>query len=171
MVKLSDTILTIAKDAALLHSKCPEISAVTDDVREVARFLEDYLNIHRHDEPRPVGVSAPQVGAKLRMFSYVTNPQATGDDLFTATVINPVLVYEKNIRLVRETCLSVPGKTFMIKRGKVVKIRGMDLGGAIRTFKGHDLVAQVLLHESNHLDGLTVELVYELQERRRQAKR
>jgi len=147
-------ILTLSTGEKILHTKCRQIKEITPAVRTLAQTLESYLKEHQDDHPRPIGLAASQVGKSIRIFSFVV-----GTDSNVLTVINPELIYEKKQHFVIETCLSIPGKSFMIKRGKIVKIRGMLVDGSIHTFKGHGLLAQLFLHELNHLDGITIDSV------------
>jgi peptide deformylase len=148
------TPLTLPSGAKILHTKCKQVKEVTPAIEALVQMLGDYLKTHQNDDPRPIGVAAPQFGEAVRIFSYL--PDTTGDVL---TIINPELVYEKKKRLVVETCLSIPGQTFTLKRGKVVKIRGTLIGSSTRTFKGHDITAQVFLHELDHLNGITIDII------------
>ncbi|MFP3975884.1 MAG: peptide deformylase, partial [Dehalococcoidia bacterium] len=56
----------------------------------------------------------------------------------------------------REGCLSLPGIQKEIKRPKVVKAVGLDLDGRSISVKGPDLLAAVLCHEIDHLDGILI---------------
>ena len=151
----TSAILTLSTGAGILHTKCEQVKEITPAVHALAQRLEDYLKTHQHDDPRPIGISAPQLGKSICMFSYVTDMD---DNILT--VINPELVYEKKKKhFVVETCLSIPGQKFTLKRGKIVKIRGMFIDGTHCSLKGHGLLAQVFLHELNHLDGITIDTI------------
>lgn len=147
-------LLTLPTGAKILHTRCKWIEDVTPEIKTLAQALQDYLNTHRDDDPRPIAIAAPQFGETIRMFSCIINE---GMDPFT--VINPELVYEKDKRFADEGCLSIPGKKFTVMRGKITKIRGMLLDGTVRSFKGHDIVAQMFMHELNHLDGITIDSI------------
>lgn len=150
------TILVLPSGAKILHTKCRSVEKVTPATKALAQALEDYLKTHQHDDPRPIGIAAPQLGKSIRMFSYILN--VSGE---TLTLINPELMYEKKLHLTRETCLSIPGRVYKIKRGRVVKIRGMLVNGSTRSFKSHGTTAQVFLHELDHLNGITIDTVGE----------
>lgn len=151
---LAPPLLTLPTGGNVLHTKCIPVKKITPTIKALARTLEDYLRTHQHDVPRPIGISAPQLGKSIRMFSCVLDMEGS-----MLTVINPELVYEKGLRLVIETCLSIPGHTFRLKRGKIVKIRGMLVDGSIHSFREQGINAQVLLHELSHLDGITIDTI------------
>ncbi len=90
--------------------------------------------------------------------SCMLNPMAGESiDVTITTIVNPQAVYIKKMHVVTETCLSLPEEVFRLRRGKIVKIRGMLLDGTPRTFKGHDIVAQMFQHELDHLDGILLD--------------
>ncbi|MBA7590016.1 Peptide deformylase 1 [subsurface metagenome] len=72
-------------------------------------------------------------------------------------LINPEAVYLKGHQVVSESCLSIPGRTFALRRAKLVKIRGLTLAGEMRSFRGRDILAQVFQHELNHIDGVLID--------------
>lgn len=146
-------LLTLPSGARILHTKCKEVKEITSEIESFAQVLEDYLKSHQNDEPRPIGIAAPQLGKTLRMFSCVLD--LAGEPI---TIINPELVYEKKHHLTTEMCLSIPNRKFRLKRGRIVKIRGTLLNGSPRSYKSHGVIAQMFLHELNHLDGITIDM-------------
>ena len=53
-----------------------------------------------------------------------------------------------------EGCLSYPGQWGMITRPNQVRIRAQDRRGRWFELEGEGLMAQAMLHENGHLDGL-----------------
>jgi len=127
-----------------------------DSIRELAQEMVDFLHSHRADEPPPISVSAPQFGQLVRVIAFRRNATLTGD---IQVLVNPTLVYAKGFHVVTESCLSLPGKVFMVRRHKTVKIRGLTLDGEQRSFRGRDVLAQVFEHEMEHLDGILIDQV------------
>ncbi len=144
----------------VLRTKCAEVKKVDNDILDLAHEMEDYLRNPPDIPIKPIGLAAPQFGMSVRVFSCMLNPMAKeSSDRDIVTIINPRLVYEKKIHLVDETCLSLLNQVFKVKRGKIVKIKGITPDGLPRVFKGHDIVAQMFMHELNHLDGLLIDEV------------
>jgi len=58
----------------------------------------------------------------------------------------------------REGCLSIGDGTqiFIVKRHKLVKVVGLDLNGARRSYKERGLPGFALQHEIDHLNGRLV---------------
>lgn len=98
--------------------------------------------------PGRAGVAAPQIGVNLRAFSYNVNGEL-------GYIINPVLVEVSGEKtLVEEGCLSVPELWHKTPRFEFAKAVGVDLAGNPIELSGSGLMAQMLQHECDHLDGL-----------------
>ena len=141
----------------LLRQTSEEVKEI-DSVRELAKELVDFLDTHRADVSAPIGLSAPQIGQLVRVIAFRRNATPNGD---IQVLINPTLVYAKGFHMVRESCLSLPGKVFMVRRHKIVKIHGLTLDGVERSFRGRDVLAQIFEHELGHLDGILIDQVGE----------
>jgi len=139
----------------LLRRKSKPVKDI-DSIRDLATEMVDFLHSHRADEMAPIAVSAPQLGQLVRVIAFRRNASPDGD---IQVLINPTLVYAKGSHVVPESCLSLPGKHFMVRRHKTVKIRGLTLDGEQRSFRGRDVLAQVFEHEMGHLDGILIDQV------------
>jgi peptide deformylase len=96
-----------------------------------------------------VGLAAPQVGVRKRLFTYDLHE---GDG--PGVVINPEIVETEGEVEWEEGCLSVPGFKFEIIRAERVTMRGIDLDGKEIVLEGDDLLARMIQHEIDHLDGV-----------------
>jgi peptide deformylase len=101
------------------------------------------------DEAEGVGLAAPQVGVRKRIFTYDLHD---GDG--PAVVINPEIVEIDGEILREEGCLSVPGFRFEIVRAQRVVMRGLDLDGREVVVDDDDHMAHIIQHEIDHLDGV-----------------
>jgi len=95
-----------------------------------------------------VGLAAPQLGTPLRVI-VIGMPEQ--EDI---VLINPKIVRRSGERLVDEGCLSVPGYIGEIKRAEIVRVKGRDQNGKEIRIKANELLAQVLEHEMDHLNGV-----------------
>jgi len=145
-------ILTVPNP--ILRQKCEPVKKVDSEARALARELREILEV-KHEGKIAVGIAAPQIGVSLRMFVYRNNPYTA--EASSLTIINPEIVYVKGDVTLRESCFSIPGKLFLMRRHKLVKIRGLGLDGSLHIYKGVGLIAQILLHEINHLDGTLID--------------
>jgi peptide deformylase len=96
-----------------------------------------------------VGLAAPQVGVRKRLFTFDLHE---GDG--PGVVINPEIVERTGEIEWEEGCLSVPGFRFDIVRAERVTMRGIDLDGKEIVLEGDDLLARMIQHEIDHLDGV-----------------
>ncbi len=95
-----------------------------------------------------VGLAAPQVGVSLRLI-VIGLP-----DEEPMALINPEIVKRTGVREVDEGCLSVPGYRGKVKRSNTVTVKARDREWKEVRIKGTDLLAQVLEHEIDHLNGV-----------------
>ena len=136
----------------MLRTKCNVIAKITPPILAVAKDLCEAMDIP-HEGIITIGLSAPQIGKLVRMIAYRPNPQEGS----IVIIINPVVVSAKNKFTSREGCLSLPGQEFNVARHKIVKVRGLNIAGEERVFKGRGLTAAQLEHEIDHLDGIMID--------------
>ncbi|HAP54710.1 MAG TPA: peptide deformylase, partial [Spirochaetaceae bacterium] len=68
--------------------------------------------------------------------------------------VNPEIIMTSTEQVeYEEGCLSFPGLYFMVKRPAAVKIQALDERGKVFTLEADGLLARVILHENDHLDG------------------
>ncbi len=97
-----------------------------------------------------IGLAAPQVGSDLRIcMAKVDN------ELYV--LINPkIYSYSRKKETFEEGCLSFPGKFFPVERPVKVKIKAKNVSGKRVKIKADGLLARVLQHETDHLNGILV---------------
>lgn len=128
----------------------PVLKTVSDSITKfddkTKALIQDLLDTTKL--PGRAGVAAPQIGVNLRAFSFNVNGQL-------GYVINPVLVEVSGEKIsVDEGCLSVPELWHKTPRYEFAKAVGVDLNGNEVALEGTGLMAQMLQHECDHLDGL-----------------
>ena len=71
--------------------------------------------------------------------------------------INPEILKKKgkNDKYI-EGCLSFPGRSFRIVRPHKVTIQAQGIDGEWFTMEAEDFIARALMHENDHLDGITI---------------
>ena len=97
-----------------------------------------------------VGLAAPQVGVRKRLFTY---------DLHEGE--GPGRGHQPRDRRVATARCSptrgasrCPGYRFEVVRAERVTMRGIDLDGNEIVLEGDDLLARMIQHEIDHLDGV-----------------
>ena len=130
--------------------------AVTEFDEKLAVLVEDMRETLRKEQG--AGLAAPQVGILRRIFIADIN----GDGTEYKEFINPEILSAtgKNDRYY-EGCLSFPGRTFRIVRANKVKMRAQNVKGETFEFSADDFLARCLLHEFDHLEGITIPMIGE----------
>ena len=127
----------------VLRLPCAEVTEFDDALRKLADDMLETM----YDAPG-VGLAANQVGVQKRLFVYDIN-----DGSAPGAVVNPVLSGHRGEWEYTEGCLSVPDLAWPIVRFKEVRLDGFDLYGNPITIEGDELMARMLQHEVDHLDG------------------
>ncbi|MGI5997348.1 MAG: peptide deformylase [Lutispora sp.] len=136
-------IRAIRKDSDEILRKTSRKVEIIDE--RILTLLDDMTETMRAAEG--VGLAAPQVGVLRRVVVI-----DVGEGLIE--LINPVIVYEKGEQLREEGCLSIPGKSGVVKRPEKVIVRALNRKGETFEIIGEDLLAVALCHEIDHLNGI-----------------
>ncbi len=112
---------------------------------KLAQLLDDMKETMYKAEG--VGLAAPQVGI-LRRICVVD----VGDGVIE--LINPVIESQEGMQEGPEGCLSLPGKSGVVKRPLKVTVRAQDRNGNTFTVSGEGLKARAFCHEIDHLNGI-----------------
>ena len=103
-------------------------------------------------EHKGVGLAANQVDLPYRLF--VANPEGDPDAKETERAfINPVLSGGRGQEEDEEGCLSIPGVYAQVTRNTTIKVQAYDLAGNEISGETEGLLARILQHEVDHLDG------------------
>jgi peptide deformylase len=127
----------------VLRTPCAEIETIDEGVRALVQDLLDSVAL-----PGRAGVAAPQIGVGLRAFSYNVDERI-------GYILNPRIVEVRGEpQPTGEGCLSVPGLWHDALRHPYARVEGIDLDGRRVVLEGEGLMAQMLQHETDHLDGV-----------------
>ncbi|MFU0480067.1 peptide deformylase [Gardnerella sp. DNF01192] len=125
----------------VLRTPCDEIREITPAVKHLVDDLLETVN-----DPGRAGLSANQIGVSFRAFSYNINGRI-------GYILNPVIEELKGEQYDDEGCLSVPGLWYKTRRANYARARGIDLDGKTVVLEGEGLMARMIQHECDHLDG------------------
>lgn len=126
-----------------LRRRAKEIWKIDDATRELAHQMVETLIAKRG-----LGLAAPQVGVLKRLIIVDVE-----EDFHV--LINPHISEMSGERVLGiEGCLSIPGVEAEVERALSVKVRALNLDGEPVELERSDLVARVLQHEIDHLDGV-----------------
>ena len=105
-----------------------------------------------------IGLSANQVGLKVRAFVFVNN-QATNDTDSKALVLNPSwepIADEPDIDMF-EACLSYPNIVLSVNRPAKIKAKWKNHTGKQFEETLYGYTARCFMHEYDHLEGITMD--------------
>lgn len=125
----------------ILRKICQPIEEVTPAEQQLLQNM--LFTMHKYDG---VGLAAPQVGIDKRLIVA-----AAGDQ--SVKLINPVILEVKGEAVMAEGCLSVPNCSVQIVRPVEIVVAGLDEQGGQVEIKLKDLMARIILHEIDHLQG------------------
>jgi len=131
-------------DSPVLHQKAKRVRKIDDSIQ---KLIDDMIET-MYQLGGAAGLAAPQVGIPLQV--VVIDLPESG----LITLINPQVVKSSGEHEVMEGCLSLPGYRGSIKRAESVTVKGRDRYGKEVRIKAEELLAQVLQHEVDHINGV-----------------
>ena len=148
--------MTIRKIARMGHPVLLQKAAPVADVAAVQDLIRDM-----HDtlvDSGGIGLAAPQVHESQRVILVsVPDQRREGEEpaVQITALINPELepVGEEKVTG-WEGCLSIPGLRGAVPRWTAVKFRALNIQGQPIEGEARGMMARVLQHEVDHLDGI-----------------
>lgn len=139
----------LAKEEKILRASNSNV--VFPLTRELRKLVEDMKTTVR--KAPGIGLAAPQVGKNLNL--AVINLEEFGVPPFA--LFNPKIV-SRSIKktIMEEGCLSVPGTFGRVKRPARVVVEALNENGKPVSIKADKLLAKVLQHEIDHLNGVLI---------------
>jgi peptide deformylase len=126
----------------VLRGKAQPIKRVTREVRAIAERM-----VTRLEQAGGLGLAAPQVGCGLRLIAYDVGEGPV-------PIVNPRIERSTGLVEAVEGCLSLPRLYGNVARAERVVVKASDLHGHPITLEAEDLLARVLQHEIDHLEGV-----------------
>lgn len=122
-------------------------SEVTTFDQRLQRLAADMMDTMR--AAHGVGLAGNQIGVLQRLFTWEL------PDIGYGTVVNPEVVHtSEEVQEGEEGCLSFPGLFYPAPRPLRALVTGVDVHGEALRLDGEGLLARVLLHEIDHLNGI-----------------
>jgi len=138
----------VPKELTVLREVSTPVTKVDDKIRQLVLDMFDSM---RADNG--IGLSAPQVGELKRII--IAEYLHGKDQVPRTAIINPEIIWTSKKQVVdEEGCLSFPDLFGMVKRPEKIRYRGLDENGNPVEVKATGLLARVIQHEYDHLDGV-----------------
>lgn len=131
----------------ILRQKAQKVEQVDTQIKELVLSMIKTLKTHDG-----VGLAAPQVGKSLQII--IIQP---GLDQSELVLINPqIKKFSKKKDVLEEGCLSLPNTSILIERPIKITVQALDLNGQPIEIKAKDILARVIQHEIDHLNGILI---------------
>lgn len=140
-----------------LRRETEPVDALTDDIQGLIDDMIDTMH-----NASGIGLAAPQVGRTERLFVVDVTPMASqmeeeGEPVppQPMVLINPEIVAEGDTTVdMEEGCLSIPEVREVVTRPERVRIRYRDRNFETQDVEAGSVLARVLQHEFDHLEGV-----------------
>ena len=134
----------IKKPNVLLTQVCEPVTQFDDQLKQLIHDMFETMKAHDG-----IGLAAPQVGILQRLFICKVNTTSL-------VCINPKLTLSGDELVSEEGCLSIPDLLMDVPRKSHVSITAHDGNGTAYTRSFTDLMAIVIQHEFDHLEGILI---------------
>ena len=147
----------VPQNHAALHQIAEEITSEEIEngfVHKLVADMRSALKSYNAEGFIAVAIAAPQIGVAKRLFIVEDQSGEREEALPSFVAINPQIVKaSKKKHVVGEGCLSVPNHYGEVRRSKNVTLRALDEQGSEFERGAGGLLAQIIQHECDHLDG------------------
>ena len=133
----------------VLRKKAKPVPAATDEVLRLTIDMFDTMH-----KAQGIGLAATQVGSLHRVLVVDLGGMEDYEDFHPLTVINPEIVNQEGRWSMEEGCLSLPDLRDDVERPETITLRYRDANFDEYELTASGILARVLLHEIDHLDGV-----------------
>jgi peptide deformylase len=130
---------------SVLSKKSRTVEKVGDSERKLAYNMIETMRF-----ANGVGLAAPQVGVSKRIIVV----EGVDDDSAALVFINPKIIKKKGNVKFCEGCLSLPGVSSDVVRPESIIVEALNLDGDAFKISADGLLARIIQHEADHLDGI-----------------
>lgn len=130
----------------ILRTKMPNVATAEILTPDFQKLITDMTETMRVADG--IGLAAVQVGVAKRL-CVVTTPEGV------VAYVNPrITKHSFRKEVMEEGCLSIPGVFGTVRRPKRISITALDGKGNPLNLIAEGLLARILQHEIDHLDGI-----------------
>jgi len=126
-----------------LRRRADSAGEITPETRRIVADMMETM----YDEAG-IGLAAPQIGVSVRLIVI------SDESREARALVNPVIAEHGGEATAEEGCLSIPGVFAQVTRSAWARVEATDLEGRPVSILGRGLLARVLQHELDHLDGV-----------------
>lgn len=143
----------------VLRQLAESVTRVDKDVQVLARDMMKIMG-----EKNGIGLAAQQIGQTIQICTVGFAPQhdvaepggprLNPDVVLPLVMINPVILSRSGAVTDTEGCLSIPEIWAPVQRAWEISVSFVDLQGEPQTLHARGLLARVIQHELDHLNGV-----------------
>jgi peptide deformylase len=139
--------IQVGENTPNLREKASPVEQISADLPQL---IQDMFETMR--SAQGIGLAAPQIGVSKRIIIIDINHYHP--EIPPIALINPVITNAVGEELGEEGCLSLPGYRGIVRRAIDVTVNGLLPNADEIEFEASGLMARVLQHEIDHLDGI-----------------
>ncbi|HTY08946.1 MAG TPA: peptide deformylase [Candidatus Edwardsbacteria bacterium] len=132
----------------VLRKKADPVTAIDDGLLRTAAQMVATL-----EQARGLGLAAPQIGCS-RQLCVINLPALDEKQTKPLALLNPVVTARQGRVTLEEGCLSFPQLYAEVARPRSITVTGVGLDGNELEIEASELLARVLSHEIDHLNGV-----------------
>ena len=141
----------------ILKNKCIDIDSSYHGLKQLINDMWETMY-----NAEGVGLAAPQIGKKIRLFIIDAAPFFDQKDItdyemnnLKRVFINPTITFLNEDKCsFNEGCLSIPDIREDIKRFDYIKIDFYDENFNLNSMEFNGILSRVILHEYDHIEGI-----------------
>lgn len=127
----------------ILRQKSQPVEHLTKEVRDLIIQMKTIM-----ENNNGVGLAAPQINVSLRIIVFEL------DNKFYAFINPEIIKSSKETSSIEEGCLSLPNIYGEVERPEKIILKAIDSDGKKIKLKAFGLLARIIQHEIDHLDGI-----------------
>jgi len=130
----------------VLRRVADRVENINDSIKKLIATMFEVMKLEGG-----IGLAAPQIGVSKRVI--VISVDEKGFERFA--LINPIIEFFSDRKsTMEEGCLSVPGIRADVKRPSKIVVSGVGRSGRQISLEAGGLLARVIQHEVDHLNGV-----------------
>ena len=133
----------------VLRKRAEPVAEITEAERQLAEQMLETL----YATGNGIGLAATQVGVLKRLI-IVDIGEEDDEEYEPLVLFNPELLSSDGEIVAEEGCLSIPDVTADVKRPESIVVEGVNLQREAIRIETDGLLARVLQHEIDHLNGV-----------------
>ncbi len=131
----------------ILRMKAIKIDQIDDRIQQLVDKM-----IETMQDEEGIGLAAPQVAESISLL--VVDMSLINEKGKPTVFINPEILASEGESVLEEGCLSLPDIREEVKRPEIITLRYQTIEGEVFEKRFDELLARVLQHEIDHLNGV-----------------